>query len=207
MMRQAQIYVITAPSGTGKTSLVGAVLAADPAITVSVSYTTRMPRPSEVNGQSYHFVSTAQFKEKIEHGDFAEYAEVYGHWYGTDWQRLASMRAEGRDVLLEIDCQGAMYIKKRIPEACLIFIAPPSLTVLRERLEGRNEDDESVIKQRLSQAQAELRQWQSFDYVVFNDVFDQAKHDLLCIIQAHRHRVEALRVDQRMALDNMLETR
>lgn len=207
MMRQAQIYVITAPSGTGKTSLVGEVLASDQDISVSVSYTTRAPRASEVEGKSYHFISHAQFREKIDHGDFAEYAEVYGNLYGTDWQALAKMRAQGQDVLLEIDCQGAMYIKQRIPEACLIFIAPPNLYVLKARLEGRNEDDAAVIEQRLSQAQDELKQWESFDYIVFNDVFEQAVDDLLCIIRAHRHRVETLRLDQRMALDNMLETR
>ena len=203
-MRKGQIFVISAPSGAGKTSLVKHVLENVDDLRVSVSYTTRQPRPSEKPNQSYHYITKEDFEDKIHQGDFAEYAEVYGEWYGTDWQQLASIRAEGFDVILEIDCQGARIIKEKIPEAHLVFILPPSMDELKARLQKRNEDSNAVIEGRLAKAADEIQQCTSFDYIIFNDLFEDACQDLISIIRAHRLRMDNLAQDQRIKLEKMI---
>ena len=203
-MRKGQIFVVSAPSGAGKTSLVNNVVNNIDDLKVSISYTTRQPRPSETKNTSYHYVTKAVFEEKIHQGDFAEYAEVYGEWYGTDWQQLANARAEGFDVILEIDCQGARIIKDKIPEAHLIFILPPSMDELQKRLNNRNEDSEAVIHGRLEKAADEIQQSISFDYIIFNDQFKVACEDLISIIRTHRLKMDHLSEEQRIKLEKMI---
>ena len=203
-MRKGQIFVISAPSGAGKTSLVKHALTHVEDLRVSVSYTTRQPRPSEIRDKSYHYISKELFEEKIHQGDFAEYAEVYGEWYGTDWQQLANIRSQGYDVILEIDCQGARIVKDKIPEAHLVFILPPSMEELKRRLNKRNEDSEAVIEGRLAKASNEIQQCISFDYIVFNDEFADASEDLASIIRSHRLKMDALDEEQRIKLEKMI---
>jgi guanylate kinase len=203
-MRKGQIFVVSAPSGAGKTSLVNKVIERLDDIKTSTSYTTRQPRPSEVPDESYYFTTKDIFEEKIKHGDFAEYAEVYGEWYGTDWQQLVNLRANGFDVILEIDCQGARIIKEKIPESHLIFVLPPSLDALRERLKKRNENDQDSLDARLSQASNEIQQCIQFNYIVFNDQFDEACNDFIAIIKSHRLKLDALEEEQRIKLEKMI---
>lgn len=203
-MRKGQIFVISAPSGAGKTSLVKAMTERMDELSISVSYTTRSPRASEVADKSYRYISREAFEEKIKQGDFAEYAEVYGEWYGTDWQQLAKLRANGLDVILEIDCQGARLIKQIIPEATLVFVLPPSMVELKTRLKKRNEDSKDVIQSRLEHASGEIQQCMSFDYIVFNDKFEDACTNLEAIIRSQRLRVDALDQEQRLKLEKMV---
>lgn len=203
-MRKGQIFVISAPSGAGKTSLVKHVMEHVDELKVSISYTTRKQRPSETPSKSYHYVTKDIFEEKIHQGDFAEYAEVYGEWYGTDWQQLVSIRSEGFDVILEIDCQGARIIKEKIPEAHLVFILPPSMDELKNRLKKRNEDSDEVIEGRLAKASDEIQQCISFDYIVFNDQFGDACQDLISIIKSQRLKMDALGQEQRIKLEKMI---
>ncbi len=188
-MAVANLFIVSAPSGAGKTSLVKALLARDPGITVSVSHTTRPRRPGEVDGADYHFVDPATFERMVEAGAFLEHAEVFGNAYGTaeaEVRRL--LEQEGRDVLLEIDWQGAQQVRRRFPQAVTIFILPPSREALRSRLEGRGQDSEEVIARRLRAAREEMAHYPEFDYLVVNDVFDEAVDRLHCIVVAQRLR-------------------
>jgi guanylate kinase len=182
------LFIVCAPSGAGKTSLVSALLKADPKIRLSVSYTTRPPRTEEVNGREYHFVSRQQFERMVRRGDFLESAVVHGNLYGTSQRWIAEQRALHRDILLEIDWQGAAQVRRIFPDAVGIFILPPSFDALVGRLNKRAQDPPDVIAQRLAAAREEIGHVGEFDYVIINDDFDQAVQDLASIVRAHRLR-------------------
>ena len=183
------LFVIAAPSGGGKTSLVNALLAREPGIRLSVSYTTRTPRPGEHEGVHYHFVDEARFAALKDGGEFLEHAHVHGNWYATSATWLAAQVAAGQDVLLEIDWQGAAQVRRLIPDSVHVFILPPSLGVLKERLEGRGQDAPEVIARRLAGAVEEMRRWREFDYVIINQDFATAVDDLAAIVRAARLKV------------------
>ena len=185
-MAIGSIFIVTAPSGAGKTTLVANLLARDPNVQLSVSYTTRAPRTGEVDGIHYHFVSRETFEAMLERGEFLESAEVYGNWYGTSQVWIEDQTRKGRDILLEIDWQGAQQVRRLFPKALGVFILPPSLATLRERLEGRGKDSPEVIQHRLAQARSEIAHVDEFDYVVVNDNLEEATRDLVAIIRAQR---------------------
>ncbi len=180
------LYIVSAPSGAGKTSLVAALLAADPAVKLSISHTTRAPRPGEVDGREYHFVTRPDFEEMLARAEFLESALVHGNYYGTSQRWIDAERAAGSDILLEIDWQGAQQVRRRIPAAIGIFILPPSLAVLEQRLRGRGQDDEAVITRRLEAARTEIEHASEYDYVIINNHFDDACADLRAIVRAAR---------------------
>jgi len=182
------LFIIAAPSGGGKTSLVNALLERDPRLVLSVSHTTRQPRPGELDGQHYHFISETEFEQMIERGDFMEYARVFDHYYGTNSRSVAEQLKQGHDVILEIDWQGARQVRAVFPDSCAIFILPPSLETLRKRLTGRGQDSVEVIQRRMQAAQAEISHWAEFDQLVVNDNFDTALEELTAIINDHRKR-------------------
>lgn len=185
-MSKGNIFVISAASGTGKTTLVSRLVQQHPNVRVSVSHTTRPPRAGEVNGQHYHFVSEEEFVRLAGEGAFLEHAQVFGNYYGTSYESVQSMCEQGYDVILEIDVQGAQQVRKALPEALNIFILPPSLAVLEQRLRQRQTDSEEVIARRLSEAVDEIQQALTFDYVVSNRSLQQAEEELWCIFQAAR---------------------
>ena len=180
------LFIITAASGVGKTSLVHALLASDSNIKLSVSYTTRQPRPREVNGEHYHFVDETQFLSMLAAGDFLESAHVHGARYGTSQTRVKAALASGDDLILEIDWQGAAAVRKLYPNAISIFILPPSIAELESRLRGRGQDSEEVIIKRLAAARNEMSHVGEFDYVTINDKFEESLQDLTSIFRAER---------------------
>ena len=182
-------FIVCAPSGAGKTSLVKALLAADPAVRLSISYTTRAPRPGEAEGRDYHFVSRERFMAMRDAGEFLESAEVHGNLYGTAEAWVKLERAAGHDVLLEIDWQGAAQVRGRVRDAMGIFVLPPSLDALARRLAGRATDTAEVIERRLRAARTEIGHVAEFDFVIINDDFDEAARDLLAIVRAARLRL------------------
>lgn len=190
-MTTGNLFIVAAPSGAGKTSLVKELLAADPGIQLSISYTTRAPRPGEINGQHYHFVSSESFEKMLERGDFLESAEVYGNFYGTSQPWIEASRKTGKDILLEIDWQGAAQVRRLIPEAIGVFILPPSVEALRQRLTGRGQDSEEVIQRRVASARADISHVGEFDYVIINDDFNTALQDLQAVVRAQRLGVGA----------------
>lgn len=181
-MRRGHLWVVSAPSGAGKTSLVRELMQREPKLRFSISYTTRPARDGEVDGQDYLFVDEDRFVAMIEAGEFLEHARVFGNRYGTARRQVERELAEGHDVLLEIDWQGAEQVRRMMPEARSIFVLPPSREELEKRLRGRGTDSEAVIERRLQEAHAELLQWQSFDYAVINDDFDRALADMQRLI-------------------------
>lgn len=183
---QGTLYVISAPSGAGKTSLVTEMLAQDARLGVSISHTTRPMREGEQNGVDYHFVTRGEFETMIAQGDFLEHADVFGNYYGTSQVWVRDTLAKGQDVILEIDWQGAEQVRRLLPECVGIFIVPPSADILRERLTGRGTDAPEVIERRLAEAAEECRHAVEFDYLVVNDDFDQALTELLCIVRSRR---------------------
>ena len=176
------LYVIAAPSGTGKTSLVRALMDAEPALRFSVSYTTRPPRPNEVEGRDYHFVTADEFARMVERGEFLEHARVFDNSYGTGLAAVKEALERGERLLLEIDWQGARQVRARLPSARSVFILPPTRQALEERLRARRTDDESVIRRRLEEAGRDLTHWREFDFVVINDHFERALEDLKAIV-------------------------
>ena len=194
------LFVLSAPSGAGKTSLVRALLAADPTLAVSVSHTTRAPRPNERNGREYHFTTAADFADLVLAGGFLEHAQVFDNHYGTGREQLEAQLAAGHDVILEIDWQGARQVRHARPGTQTVFILPPSLAALRERLHTRATDSTEVIARRLADAQSDMAHWHEFDYVVVNDDFSVALAQLQQIIAGDG---EALRAD-RPALQPLL---
>lgn len=181
-----KLFIITAASGTGKTSLVKELLATTDNLTVSVSHTTRAPRPGESNGVHYHFTTVDAFKQMIDESAFLEYAQVFDNFYGTTRQAVERLLNDGVDVILEIDWQGALQVKEKFSDAVMIFILPPSRDALRSRLSGRGQDSDEVIEKRLAGSLTEMRQYDKFDYVVINDDFAEALADLQTIIKSHR---------------------
>jgi guanylate kinase len=182
------LFVVSAPSGAGKTTLVHRLIASDPLLRLSVSYTTRAPRPGEQNGVHYHFVSPAQFRTMVENGAFLEWAEVHGNYYGTARAWVEAELTAGRDVLLEIDWQGARQIKARFPACVTIFILPPSFAELEARLRKRASDSDAVIAKRLANAHEELRHVHEFEYAIINDRLDVATQELIAVVTAERCR-------------------
>lgn len=197
------LFVVSAPSGAGKTSLVAEMLHADQKLGVSVSHTTRPMREGEKDGINYHFVSRDEFEAMIGRGDFLEHADVFGNYYGTSQVWVREMLGRGRDVILEIDWQGAAQVRRLVPECISVFIVPPSAEVLRDRLVGRGTDAPEVVELRLTEAREECRHAAEFDYLVVNDDFHDALGDLLAIVRSqrlqmvvqqarHRHLLSAL---------------
>jgi guanylate kinase len=180
------LFIVAAPSGAGKSSLVNAVLAEDPQLRLSISYTTRAPRPGEANGREYHFVDRDAFLAMAAAGDFLESAEVHGNYYATSQRQIEEIRASGRDALLEIDWQGAPQVRRAFPDAIGIFILPPSRAALRERLVARGQDSPAVIERRLAAAEDEMSHVAEFDYAIINKDFDEARRDLAAVIRAAR---------------------
>jgi len=185
---QGTLFVVSAPSGAGKTSLVKALVESVPDLHVSVSHTTRPQRPGEENGVNYHFVDKAEFSAMLQDNAFLEHAEVFGNWYGTSARGVSDQLNAGLDVILEIDWQGAEQIRRQVPEAVSIFILPPSREVLLERLEGRGQDSESVIQGRMAEAVEQISHHVEFDYIVINDVFNTALEELQSIVLSQRLR-------------------
>ncbi|UXH76972.1 guanylate kinase [Roseateles amylovorans] len=180
------LFVVAAPSGAGKSSLVKALLEVDAKLSVSISHTSRAPRGQEQHGREYLFISPDEFRAKIAHGDFFEWAEVHGNLYGTSRAAIEQRISNGEDVVLEIDYQGALQIKKLFPHAVLIFILPPSWDELRDRLIRRGDTEPAVIAKRMENARHEVAQARHFDFVVINALFDTALFDLKAIVQAQR---------------------
>lgn len=180
------LFIISAPSGAGKTSLVNAMLESIPDLSVSVSYTTRLPRPGEQQDVEYHFIGSDEFGEMVARQEFLEHAEVFGNNYGTAQKTVFSLMQQSKDVLLEIDWQGARQVRERIAGSISIFILPPSREALETRLRGRRQDEEDVIMMRARGAISEMSHFREFDYLVINDDFDTALTDLQAIVHARR---------------------
>jgi guanylate kinase len=198
------LFIVTAPSGAGKTTLVRLLAENDARIGVSVSHTTRPPRPGEENGREYHFTSVPDFLERVERNEFLEWAEVHGNHYGTSRRSIEVETARGRDVLLEIDWQGARQVRKALPRATGVFVLPPSMAVLEARLSGRGTDSAEVIQRRIAAAQEEMRHVDEFDYVIINDDLRQAVLDLTAIVQAARLRCANQRQRHASLFDSLL---
>ena len=193
--RPPQLFVLSAPSGTGKTTLVERLLRARPDLRLSVSHTTRAPRPGEQEGVSYYFVDAATFRRLVAEDAFLEWAEVHGNLYGTTRAEVARLHGEGCHVLCDVDVQGGASIREAAPEAISLFVVPPSLEELARRLRGRGTESEEALRVRLGNARGELAHATRYDYVVMNDRLDEAEADLLAILRAaplHRKRQEAL---------------
>ncbi|MNN02235.1 Guanylate kinase [compost metagenome] len=182
------LFMVVAPSGAGKSTLVNALLAQDPAIRLSISHTTRAPRPGEQDGREYHFVSVDDFRAARDRGEFLEWAEVHGNYYATSRVWIEQQMAQGNDVLLEIDWQGAQQVHQRFSNAVEIFILPPSLTALEERLKKRGQDEPNVIVRRLLAAGSEMSHASESDYVIINEIFDDALEELRNVVRATRLR-------------------
>jgi guanylate kinase len=182
----SNVFIISAPSGSGKSTLVNRLLAADRKLLFSVSYTTRAPRGNEVPGSNYVYIGREEFEKRIENNEFLEWAQVFGNYYGTHSSILDQGRNEGKDIVLDIDVQGARQLRERIPGAISIFILAPSREELAHRLRSRSEDAEEVIQRRLNGAAAEIRDWRQYDYVLVNEDVDKASELLLSIVKAAR---------------------
>lgn len=190
---RGRLYVITAPSGAGKTSLVRALMGAEPRLKFSVSYTTRPPRPNEVEARDYHFVSQERFAQMVERGEFLEHARVFDHCYGTHLATVQRALEAGELLLLEIDWQGARQVRARLPAARSIFILPPTRAALEERLRARRTDSDEVIRRRLAEAGRDITHFAEFDYVVINDRFERALEDLKAIVEERGAALAAAR--------------
>ena len=186
------LYIVSAPSGAGKTSLLSQLIKHDSQVRISVSHTTRAARPGEEDGVHYHFVSVDDFKQQVADGVFIESAEVFGNYYGTSEQALRSQLKQGFDVILEIDWQGAQQVRERFADAVSVFILPPSVEALRERLSKRGQDSDEIIDGRMQQAVSEISHYPEYDYIVFNDDFDLALVELRSIFVAGRLKAERI---------------
>jgi len=202
--RRGELYVIAAPSGAGKTSLMRAALAEFDRLRFSISDTTRPPRGNELDGEQYHFIDRATFDSRVAAGRYLEHADVFGNGYGTDRAQIEALWAQSCDVLLEIDVQGAAQVRQSHPEACEIFILPPSLEVLEQRLRGRGTDQPEVIERRLAEARTEMSACLEFDWVVVNDDFETARAELIAIIRAWPLRRRRQREVQQVRLRELL---
>jgi guanylate kinase len=180
---RGRLFVIAAPSGAGKTSLVKALLERKPELHVSISYTTRKRRPTEEDGREYHFISVSDFQQMVAQGQFLEYAQVFDNFYGTGRRPVETELGQGNGVVLEIDWQGAQQVRRSLPECVTIFVLPPSRGSLEERLRNRRTDSEDVIARRLRDAVGDMSHWTEFDYVVVNDNFEKAVGDLVSIVE------------------------
>lgn len=201
------LYILSAPSGAGKSSLLRALLdAMEGSVAVSVSHTTRKPRAGEINGSDYHFVDVATFQAMVGEGVFLEHARVFDNYYGTSRPAVEQQLAAGQDVVLEIDWQGARLVRELMPESTGIFILPPSREALRERLQGRGQDDAAVIERRMRDAISEMSHYDEYDYLVINDVFERAHEDLVAILRSRRLRLAQQSQGQAGLLHALLES-
>ena len=206
-MNEPNLYVVAAPSGGGKTSLIKALLEKDEKISLSVSHTTRPPRPGEVDGVHYHFVDERAFQELLEQNAFLEHARVFDHLYGTGREAVLRQLKMGNDVILDIDWQGARQIRASLPTCSTIFITPPSLELLRQRLTRRGQDSAVTIRRRMRDAQAEISHWGEFDFVIINDEFDHALSDLHSVIRRGRPVRESGKKQNAKILAELLRNR
>ena len=198
------LYIVAAPSGAGKSSLVNAVLSRESGIVLSISFTSRKARPGERHAQHYHFIDKEEFEAMIGKGDFFEHALVHGDYKGTAKQSVEPQLAAGKDVLLEIDWQGARQVREKLPDAISIFILPPSKDALETRMRNRGQDSEEVIKQRLANAREEMSHYSEFDYVIVNEHFDAAVSELRAIFQAQRLKCDAQQQRHSDLINNLL---
>lgn len=198
------LYIVSAPSGAGKTSLVKALIEQVDEVRVSVSHTTRPMRPGEVDGVNYHFVDHAQFRQMIDQQAFLEHAEVFGNYYGTARSSVEQSLAKGHDTILEIDWQGAQQVRRVLPQARSIFILPPSREALRERLNNRGQDSNGVIEQRMAQATDEMSHYHEYDFVVINDEFSIALQDLKAIVRSGHLASQRQQAQLQQLLDALL---
>ncbi len=204
-MSRGTLYIVSAPSGAGKSSLLQAALSEIDGVLLSVSHTTRAPRPGEENGVHYNFTSVADFRKGVEADHFLEHAQVFDNYYGTSeiWVRDTMQR--GMDVILEIDWQGARQVRDRMKEAVGIFILPPSQQALQERLQGRGQDSEEIISRRMDDAVSEMSHYDEYDFLIINDDFAQAKDELKAIFLAQRLRIDAQSEKNGLLLKSLLE--
>ena len=196
----ANLFIIAAPSGCGKTSLVKALLGSSSKLSVSVSHTTRKPRKGEINGENYHFVSKERFGEMISNNDFVEHAEVFGNMYGTARSNIKEKLDANIDIILEIDWQGARQVRENMPNSISIFILPPSKNILLQRLTDRGQDDEETISKRMKNSESEMSHYDEFEYLVINDQFDSALNDLKAIIQDCNNNIKNIE----LSLENQI---
>jgi guanylate kinase len=206
------LFILSAPSGAGKSSLINALLKKDNqasarAMQVSISHTTRDVRPGENNGEHYHFITVAEFKKQIENNAFYEYAEVFGNYYGTSEAAIDQQLAQGIDIFLDIDWQGAQQVRMKKPSVTTIFISPPSKEELESRLRGRGQDSEEVIARRMEQAQAECSHYNEFDYIIVNDNFDQALLDLTIVVNNQRLKCRQQSIAQQELFSKLLNNK
>lgn len=201
---RGRLWVVSAPSGAGKTSLVRELMAREPGLRFSISYTTRPPRAGEVDGHDYLFVDEDRFMAMVDNGEFLEHARVFGNRYGTARAQVEKELVQGHDVLLEIDWQGAAQVREMMPEGRSIFILPPSREELERRLRGRGTDSDAVIERRLREAHAELLQWSQFDYAVINEDFDRALADMQRIVHRDGESLAAGRPEVRELAERLL---
>jgi guanylate kinase len=202
---KGRLYILSAPSGAGKTSLVAALLEKLTKLEVSVSHTTRTPRPGEKDGVNYHFVSKEEFQQLVANGAFFESAEVFGNYYGTSQQAVEERMAAGVDVILEIDWQGAQQVRQKMPDAISVFILPPSQDALRERLNSRGQDSEAIIEGRMQQAISEMSHYPEYDYLLVNDDFQKALNELAAIFVTQRLTLDSQQQCQAGLLENLLK--
>jgi guanylate kinase len=196
------VFIISAPSGSGKSTLVHRLLQSVPGLTFSISYTTRSPRASEINGVDYIFIPRAEFEARLAHSEFLEYAEVFGHYYGTHRSTLEDAARERQDLVLDIDVQGARQLKVAIPEASSIFVLPPSREILEQRLRARSQDSEEVIQRRLQGAAEEVRNFTQYDYVLINRDLEESAARLASIVRAERLRKARMEEEVRPILES-----
>jgi len=199
-LNEPNLYVVAAPSGGGKTSLIRALLEKDEKVSLSISHTTRAPRPGEVEGSHYHFVDDSTFTRMIAENAFLEHAQVFDNRYGTDRDAVRLKLSAGNDVILDIDWQGARQIRGNFPDCCTIFILPPSLEVLCNRLANRGQDSMEVIERRMKDARTEISHWNEFDFVIINDDFDEALADLQSVV----HHRKPCRPEQKDRNDDLV---
>jgi guanylate kinase len=203
--KQGTLYVVSAPSGAGKTSLLKQLIKEIENVETSISHTTRSIRKGEVNGVDYHFVTESQFKALIKESAFFEHAEVFGNFYGTSKASIEEQLNSGVDVILEIDWQGARQIRQQLPQSCSIFILPPTRQALHERLQGRGQDDNEVIERRMEAAQDEMSHYAEYDYLVINDDFSLAVSELKAILIAKRQKLAFQQQKYAHLLSNLLD--
>lgn len=201
-----QLYIFSAPSGAGKSSLVEALIKSTDGIGVSISHTTRAMRPGEENGVHYHFTDTADFERMVESATFLEYAKVFDNYYGTSQKALEERLSKGEDVILEIDWQGAQQVRKLMPYCISVFILPPTRSALEQRLNSRGQDSEEIIARRMQDATADMAHYTEFDYVIINDDFNEATKQLQAIVIAERQRLAVLEMNESAVLAALLKS-